>query len=305
MRVTEENKSENTDKTLTFFTPSYRLDVERFNLLHKSIRRFYRGNARHIVVVPKEDVSVFKKISCNENIEILIQNDFVASMYYPRKWYSILSGVFPRQSWRLRSFAGRQGWIIQQIVKLSLPEIVKGEVAVIIDSDAVFIRPFDNSDLEIVNGKKVLVRKIPETDTDKHPEMINKARGLLGLPGANTEHHYMSTPNIWYPDWVKKLREHLEQINGKPWQKALYDADGISDYSLYGVFIEEILRPPELSVRLRPFHYSIWDRKSFERFFFTEWIPDNDPICIVIQSNLGIPVHQYSKKIESLWNSAN
>lgn len=81
MRATEENKADNSSETLTFFTPSYRLDVERFMLLHKSIKRFYQGNAQHIVIVPKEDVPVFKKISGDENIEILVQNDFVASIY--------------------------------------------------------------------------------------------------------------------------------------------------------------------------------------------------------------------------------
>lgn len=81
MRATEENKADNSSETLTFFTPSYRLDVERFMLLHKSIKRFYQGNAQHIVIVPKEDVPVFKKISVNESIEILVQNDFVASIY--------------------------------------------------------------------------------------------------------------------------------------------------------------------------------------------------------------------------------
>ena len=61
---------------ITFWTPSYRNDADRFALLRKSIREFYSDSAKHIVVVPREDISIFKKILKDDsNVELLIQNE--------------------------------------------------------------------------------------------------------------------------------------------------------------------------------------------------------------------------------------
>ena len=51
---------------LTFFTSSYRRDIERFVLLRESIRRFYHGEARHFVVVPREDILFGERLACDQ-----------------------------------------------------------------------------------------------------------------------------------------------------------------------------------------------------------------------------------------------
>ena len=292
---------------LTFFTPSYRGDIERFVLLRESIRRFYHGAAHHIVAVPREDVALFKKVLEGDNVEIVKQNNFVASYFYPRKWYPLLKRAIPNQIWRFEAYAGRLGWIIQQIVKLSLPEIVHDRAIAILDSDIVFIRTFDNSDLGVVSDKRILVRDEPTTESGKHRKYMEKARSLLGLSPGSTEHHYMAYPAIWYTDWVKELRKYIESIHEKPWQRVLYEANTISEYQLYGVFIEEILKPFNLRIRLKPFHYGIWDHNDFKRFMLGELVINerdfhNKPLCVVLQSNLKMPVDESRKRIESLWD---
>jgi hypothetical protein len=37
---------------LVFVTPSYRGDIDRFALLRRTITKFYKGDAQHIVLVP-------------------------------------------------------------------------------------------------------------------------------------------------------------------------------------------------------------------------------------------------------------
>ena len=292
---------------LTFFTPSFRGDLERFVLLRKSIKRFYHGVAQHIVVVPKEDVSLFNRELAGDNIKVLAQNDFVSSYYYPRKWYPLLKRAFPSQAWRFQTYAGRPGWVIQQIVKLSLPEKVNESVTAILDSDLFFIRPFDNSDLEVEGDKQILVRTEPTTESGKHRKYMEAARRLLGLAPGSTDHHYMAYPAIWYSDWVKKLRKHIESIHQKPWQKVLYEADMISEYLIYGIFVEEILKPENLKVRLDPFHYIIWDQNSYTRFISGEFAKKNNNkiICAVVQSNLQIPVDQYRASLETFYKINN
>lgn len=293
---------------LTFITPSFRGDADRFALLRRSIRRFYRGEARHIVVVPKEDVSMFKKITDDDNIEFLIQNDFVSSIFYPKKWYSMLLKIAPSQVWRFEAHAGRPGWIIQQIVRMSLPEMIHQGAAAYLDSDLVFLRPFDDSDLEVTGKRRFLVRREQTTESGKHRKQIVAARHMLRLPPGSTEHHYMCSPTIWYPDWVLELRKYLESVHEKHWQNIWYETKITSSYSIYGVFVEEVLRPHDLVVLRRPFHYTIWDRRSFERFVpHDEGNPDvnPNPLCLVVQSNLGIKVDEYIKRIEALWDMIN
>ena len=103
-----------------FFTPSYRNDLERLVILRQSIKHFVKESLIHYVIVLKEDFYSFKeKISNDKLVIILKQNDFIKKQFYPSKLYSLVNKVLPNQSWRLNKIAGKPGWIIQQIVKLS------------------------------------------------------------------------------------------------------------------------------------------------------------------------------------------
>lgn len=288
--------------SLTFFTKTYREDAERFLLLRKSIKRLYKGEARHFVIVPRHDLPIFKKITRGDDIELLCENRYVLPKYYPKKWYEVLKKVAPGQAWRFSSHAGRPGWIVQQIVKLNLPEIVPEGPVAIIDSDAFFLRPVEDHDLIGSEGKRVLVRIEPKTESGKHRKHIENARKILCLPPGTTEHHYMGNPAILYPDWIKELRNYLELKHKTNWQEVLYEANTFSEYSIYGIFIEEVLKPQDLAIRQTPFHYSIWDQQSYMHFISDGWNPGDNRICAKIQSNLGISPSEYTKRIENLWD---
>lgn len=288
--------------SLTFFTKTYREDTERFLLLRKSIKRLYKGEARHFVVVPRDDLPIFKKITRGDDVELLCENRYVLPKYYPKKWYEALKKVAPGQAWRFSSHAGRPGWIVQQIVKLNLPEIVPDGPVAIIDSDLFFVKPFDDHDLITADTKRVLVRTEPTTESGKHRKDIEKAREILCLPTGNSEHHYMGGPAILYLDWIKELSSYLELKHKKHWQEVLYEAENFSEYSIYGIFVEEVLKPQNLVIRQTPFHYSIWDQKSYVGFMSEAWDPGNDRICVIFQSNLGISPREYSKRVENYWD---
>ncbi len=284
---------------IAFFSPSYRGDLQRFVWLRRSIQRFCLDQGRHIVAVPKQDVDTFRRaLTHDRGVEIITQNELIADYYYPTQLYRIIQRIAPSQSWRLNGQAGRSGWILQQIAKLSIPELLaEDEVAVIADSDLFFLRPFAASDLGISDVSRVLVHQEPKTESGKHRKQMTKARELLKLPAGSTEHHYMSSPTIWYPDWVRGLRQHLEDIHGKPWQRVLYEAPTLSEYSLYGVYMEEYLRPANLVPRTRPYHFTVWDESSYQQFLaLSQEELDNqksDFLCVVIQSNLKNTASDY------------
>jgi len=292
----------------TFFSPSFRGDLDRFLLLRTSIARFYKGAARHVVAVPRADVALFRKGLRHDAVDIIEQERFVPGYFYPRLWVRAVKRLLPSQSWRLNSVAGRRGWIVQQIVKLSLPEIVDEGVVAILDSDIVFLRDFDDAVLGAAgDGRRLLLRDEPKTESGKHRQHIAKARQILGLPEGSTDHHYMAYPAIWYIDWVRQLRAHVEARTQRPWQRALFDAEIFSEYSLYGVYVDEVLRPPGLAHKQR-FHHVVWDAASYQAFMRQGAIPpiagtSENPVTLVIQSNLGIPPAAYRARVEELWRA--
>lgn len=282
----------------TFFSPSYIGDLERAIWLRRSVETFFNGNATHIITVPNGDIPAFRRaLGQQKDVQLIPQEEFVDSYYYPDLLFRLASRLAPSQLWRLKTHAGKSGWIIQQIVKLNCSQIIKDGAVVFLDSDLFFFRHFGLRDLGIDNSQRVLVRILPDSESAKHRHHIINSRLILDAPPGNTDYTYMGFPAIWYVDWLNQLHKHLENVSGKHWQKALFDVKfGISEYTIYGVFIDEILKPRELYIREEPYNLIAWDHASFDNLksamLQNEKIPNNK-ISLVIQSNIGIPTSEY------------
>ena len=245
-----------------FFTPSYRNDLERLVILRQSIKRFVKESLIHYVVVPKEDFYVFKeKFSDDKLVIILKQNDFIKTQFYPSKLYSLVNKVLPNQSWRLNKIAGKPGWIQQQIIKLSIPEIVKEDVAIILDSNIFFIKPFSIFQILPQSTGRVLFRSHPSCEAAMQREHISKSREVLKIPSGESDFHYISWPVVWYKDLILQFQEYLSNTYNQHWQNVLHGAGIISEYNLYGIYVEEILRLKNLDIISEPLHVGIWDKE--------------------------------------------
>lgn len=299
---------------LQFFTPSYAGDLDRFVLLRQSVKRFARCPVQHVVAVPRRDVAAFRRAAEGEDCRVVAQEDFVEPYFYAPAWSRYLQQALGERTWRLRQsrFGGRPGWIVQQIVKLSAPEVFADGEVCLVDSDLVFIRDFDRRDFLPASGARVLLRMEPEGAAGRHPHYMRKSRELLKLPAAGEDHHFMAYPAIWYMDWVRALRNELVQRHQKPWQKVLYDAGFFSEYLLYGVYLDEIVRPEGLFERLAPFHVGVWDRAGFDRLLqnpqslVAAYPAHQAPLSLVVQSNLGLDPSAYAEAIKtSLFGSVS
>ncbi|CAG1022311.1 hypothetical protein MTYM_01623 [Methylococcales bacterium] len=289
-----------------FFTPSYIGDIERVYLLRESIRHFVKESLPHYLIVPKQDYQTFRdKFSLDKNVIILKQNDYVADYFYSTFLYRLLNRIAPQQSWRLHTQSGRPGWIVQQIVKLSLPDIIDEDAAFIIDSDVFFIRPF--SIHEIVSqspDERILMRRQSTDQRLIHEKHIQRSREILGLETGTAEFNYMSWPAIFYKDWVKNLQSYLEKKNDCHWQYTLFEANTISEYSIYGVYIDEVAKFKNCKIIATPLHQGIWSYEDFIDFINRKTSYGADKVCIVIQSNLDISVEQYKKHFYSFLNKS-
>jgi len=285
---------------ITFFTPSYRGDVQRFLLLRQSINHFYKGKSKHIVVVPSSDESLFKELCLTDpDVEVLLQNDFVDSIFYPTPLYIFIKRFFPNQTWRFQKYAGRPGWIIQQIVKLNIPLIVNEGPIVCLDSDIFFVRPFSDTDFKLNQSDYTLYKATPKSETAKQQGHMEWARNFLGLEKGSTDHHYITWPTVLYPDVIKELHQFIEKKYNIDWQQCLFNQPSISEYILYGVFMEEIYKSKKTSTTTPPHNYIVWDNNSYISLF--ENLPKyvNSNLLVTLQSNLHIPSNVYEKRIRS------
>jgi hypothetical protein len=276
-------------------------------LCRRSIRRYAIDLVEHTVAVPAADVALFRdRLAGDPGVRVVAQQEVVSAQFYPRPWVPAVKKLLGRHVWRLDGtrYVGRPGWIVQQIVKLSAPEICGSGPVCLVDSDLVFVRTFGRHDLLPGDAQRVLVREDPAEESAMHRAHMENSRLLLGLPPGPTEHHYMAYPAVFYGDWVLQLRARLEQVHGKPWQQVLREAETLSEYLLYGVFVEEILQPANMQLRRVPSHVGVWNAPDVALFArdpvgFVRSAPA-DPITLVVQSTLGLPAPEYQRAIEAL-----
>jgi hypothetical protein len=289
----------------TFFTPSYTGDLARAIWLRRSVETFFDGQAPHIISVPNRDMPAFRRsLGQQENVQLIPQEEFVDAYFFPNTLYRIVSRLAPSQLWRFEKHAGKRGWIIQQIVKLNCSRLIKDGAVVFLDSDLFFIRHFSLRDLGLDKSQRILVRNLPSTESARHRQHITNSRLILGIPPGSTDHTYMGSPAIWYVDWLNQLHNYLEIISGKPWQQVLFDVQfNISEYTIYGVFIDEVVKARGLRIRDDPYNLIAWDHASFKDLKTTmlhdKEVPKNK-ISLVIQSNIGIPTAEYEDMLRHI-----
>ncbi len=251
---------------------------------------------------------MFKRLTHHDGqVTVLAQNDFAARYFYPPKWYTLIKRLAPGLLWRFKQYAGVSGWQLQQPVKLSVPTMADHDqgVCIILDSDVVFLRSFDDASFGVGHSEKRILLRLRQ---DMHRKHMETAWRLLNRPIGNPGYHYTTMPMIMYSDWVAQLQTYLEEIHQKAWQKVLYEAGPIHEDCLYGIFVEEVLQPTNLMIQETPLSYMVWDDDSLSRFMSGNWsLMTHDgaaePICVVLQSNLGIEASEYRTLMEGFWNS--
>jgi hypothetical protein len=154
--------------------------------------------------------------------------------------------ALPGNLWlnRERPFPPVRGWIAQQIIKLSAVATSATNVVLLVDSDVVFVRPFDASTFWR-NGAARFYRAENAVDTrlPRHMQWHSVARRLLGLPPTRRAvlPDYICWPMAWDTDIVRKMLQRVEQVSGLSWATAIASELHFSEGILYGVYVDEVL----------------------------------------------------------------
>ena len=109
--------------------------MDRCALLVESVERWVAPHVRHYLVIDRRDVPLFKAFASSRT-SILVVEDIIPP------WLFRLP--FTRRFWFSLRTAPVRNWILQQIVKLSIPSAVQEDVLLCTDSGRSFcgtVRP--------------------------------------------------------------------------------------------------------------------------------------------------------------------
>jgi hypothetical protein len=213
-------------------TPSFRLDFDRCKLLVESAERWVAPHVHHYLVIDRRDVPMFSSLRSSRT-SIMIVEDIIPP------WLFRLPGI--RRFWFSFRTLPVRNWILQQIVKLSIPSVVEKDVLLCTDSDVFFVAPYDPRTFER-DGKVPLFVETGQRGLIKsNDEWHRVAAGLLGLasePSYDT--NYIGNVIPWRRDTGLALQRRIAEVAGKPWQLALTQKLVFAEYILYGMFSHQV-----------------------------------------------------------------
>ena len=265
-------------------TVTYAGDMAQFEQLCASIDT-HMPAVDHYVLVDRSDLPLFNNKFADERRHVI---DLSRALPTLREF-----NLFGRRMWFHRSFRLARGWIYQQIAKIHFTRGLPHDAVVIVDSDAIFVRPIKADDIT-QDGKVPLFRAEAPPASVRHSRWQEVARQLLGLPPAPYNgFDYISTAVIWSPAVVRLLVERIEKEKGRNWIASLLKYFRFSEYMLYGLFCDEADGPQRelVSATSRELCHCSWhyelDNPAGIAAFVEDLRPDH--AAILIQSNLGIP----------------
>lgn len=221
---------------LAVITPCFRGDAALFGDLHRSVLEFTNSDTVHHVLVPLRDAALFRQYE-GPRCKIWIRSQILPPRYLRVPFSDVYVNL--RQP-----YPPLRGWVMQQTAKIAAAAQLDAKVVLVLDSDAVLVRP-TTVDRFIVDGELRVYR----IDNGVHDQMERHliwhqvSRRLLGLPPAPPAPlpDYVTPMNMWDPAMVRALQERVSEVTGRSWLDAFNGERHISEFMLYGVFVDEVL----------------------------------------------------------------
>jgi Family of unknown function (DUF6492) len=219
-----------TDSALV--TPSFRGDFERCAVLVESVARHVPATVPHYLVVDRRDVEMFRALE-GRNTRLLVVEDLIP-------WWIVRIPTVRRfwWSWRSRPI---KNWILQQIVKLSVPRVVSEPTLFYVDSDVFFVDRFDPGSL-LRNGKAPLFHETGKAGLIAFNDRWHGvASGLLGLPVESSyDTNFIGNLICWRRSTALALASHVAQVANRHWIRAFASSWSLSEYVLYGMYATRV-----------------------------------------------------------------
>ncbi|NJO42277.1 MAG: hypothetical protein HC769_12360 [Cyanobacteria bacterium CRU_2_1] len=274
--------------TFGIITPSYAPDFERCQLLCESIEAFV-SPVNHYIIVDKVDLLLFRSLQ-RTNTTIITKEELLP-------WW-IRQIPFVKNSWLSLKTIPIRGWLLQQIIKIAMAQSIDEDIAVFVDSDVIFVRPFNFQAL--VQDDRVRLYHEPDGNFESmksHLKWHHTASSLLSLPPTPMPApDYIDHVITWKRENVVKLCQQIEILSGQSWIKSLSNAWHISEYILYGTFVDRILSNESGHYQdAQKLCHDYWGTKPMTDEQLCNFVSAIHPdhIAVMISAKAGMPVEQY------------
>ncbi len=217
-------------------SPSFRLDLDRFLLLMESVERWVAPGVKHYVIVDRRDVPLFRP-RLNSRTDLLVVEDIV-----PR-WLIRIPGL--RRFWLSLRTRPVKNWILQQIVKLSVPAVIPQDILLYCDSDVFFVAPYDPRDFEREGSVPLFLETGQRGLIENNDRWHAVAARLLGIDlETSYDTNFIGNVICWRRPNVLTLQQRMEEVaDNRPWAQGLADLSAFSEYVLYGLHASRLLGP--------------------------------------------------------------
>jgi hypothetical protein len=231
---------------IAIVTPSYRNDFEYVKDLSRSLDQYCSVPFKHILIVPESDRKMFSVLQSDRRIvmtkeEVLKRHGFF-KLPLPKRL--LIPGLIDRrfkEQWYKPGVGRLSGWVIQQLIKLAATEYTDAEVMVFVDSDVLLFRELGAEDLYI-DGALKLTQKPIHSGMTSHIRWHANALALVGAKEFKGDlFNYIGQLICWRRDVLQQLQQRITETTGENWIVALARKRDISEYILYGVFVEAVL----------------------------------------------------------------
>jgi hypothetical protein len=220
-------------------TPSYRGDFKRCEILCRSMDAFVSGSWHHYIIVEKGDLALFQPLANARRTILQMEKLLPPSIYHLTR----IPFINHRSLWFSWRTGFMIGWQIQQIIKLEMAFRLKEQGLLYCDSDVFFVRPFDVGSLN--QHEQFRFYRTNHAYTREQAPNVNyieasaKQLCLDGDPFPCPI--YVDNLVAWHAPTVRLLCEHLARVSKRKWQFALGRNFIISEYSLYGLYVDRVL----------------------------------------------------------------
>jgi Family of unknown function (DUF6492) len=225
--------------SVVFVTPSYRLDRERCALLNRSLAAC-APSFEHWIIVDRGDLPLFRSLQSNRTN--VVAKEEVLPVWVHR--VDTLKLGLRSNIWLQARGRPIRGWLLQQLVKLAVAKSLSADVVLHADSDVVLLRPF-SADAVVDGGGRVRLFERPDYVDETLPNHIRwhrSAEKLLDVGQADIPMpDYISTLVPWKRRNALALLDHVERTTGRHWFRAVAAAWDVSEYVLYGRFVQDVL----------------------------------------------------------------
>jgi hypothetical protein len=214
-------------------TPSYWMDLDRCAMLVESVERWVAPDIKHYLVIANRDLKLFRPL-VTARTEIVVVEDII-----PR-WLFRVPGL--RRFWISLKTRPVKNWILQQIVKLSVPSVVSQDVLLYADSDMFFVKPYDPRHYERGGDVPFFVEYGQRGLIESNDRWQAAASRLLGLPAErDCDTNYIGQLVCWRRLNALEALQRVEETTRRQWQRAVAPLNGFSEYILYGVFVARLM----------------------------------------------------------------